>query len=249
MFEQITPEEVRRFSGDKTVAEAGLAHGSILLFRSAQPETTPSPSPPQQTAATAPPPQAQQATSPPRQPKQEEQKPAVTVPPASTVSSVVPFNTAAAAAAAAAMAAHATVTHAPEPAFPPTRSGGIDAAVAAASAATSSGSTTTAAGGKGEKNAPGWDGGPAAVVGRAGSPPGEIPVVMDPAAQRRATCLALFQVKCAYIPFAVFLSALCRTEFQAPFHPTETSRGHLERMTETCAYNPCCYECVKRPLR
>ncbi|CBN74896.1 conserved unknown protein [Ectocarpus siliculosus] len=204
VFEQITPEEVRRFNGDKTVAEAGLSHGSILLFRSAQQETTPSPSPPQQTAAAAPPPQEQQATPPQQQqqqPKQEEQQPAVTVPPASTVSSVVPFNTAAAAAAAAAMAAHATVTHAPKPAFPPARSGRIeDAVAAAASAATSSGPTATAGGGgggggKGEKSAPGWDGGPAAVVGRVASPPGEIPVVMDPAAQRRATCLALFQVQ------------------------------------------------------
>ncbi|CAM9394335.1 unnamed protein product, partial [Laminaria digitata] len=38
VFEQLAPEEVRRFSGEKTVQEAGLTHGSVLLFRSAQQE-------------------------------------------------------------------------------------------------------------------------------------------------------------------------------------------------------------------
>ncbi|CAM9448015.1 unnamed protein product [Ascophyllum nodosum] len=33
VFEQLEPEQVRHFSGDKTVAQAGLQHGSVLLFR------------------------------------------------------------------------------------------------------------------------------------------------------------------------------------------------------------------------
>lgn len=111
VFEQVATEEVRRFSGEKTVAEARLSHGSVLLFRSAQ----------------------EAPTWPPR-PTPEGQAPAkpATVPAAAAMSSVVPFNTAAAAAAAAAMSAHAAVTHAPKPLLPARK--GIDAAVAAASA-------------------------------------------------------------------------------------------------------------------
>ena len=114
MFEQVAAEEVRRFSGDMTVAKARLSHGSVLLFRSAQPEA--SSAWPARTAALQP---------------QAQGKPA-TVPAAAAVSSVVPSITAAAAAASAAMSAHAAVVRAPKPILPARK--GIDAAVAAASA-------------------------------------------------------------------------------------------------------------------
>ena len=112
VFEQVAAEEVRRFSGDKTVAEAGLYHGSVLLFRSAQPESTSAW--PARPAA----PQSQAQAKP-------------TTVPATAMSSVVPINTAAAAAVAA-MSAHQTVTRVPKPLLPARK--GIDAAVAAASA-------------------------------------------------------------------------------------------------------------------
>ncbi|CAM9551868.1 unnamed protein product, partial [Hapterophycus canaliculatus] len=193
VFEQIAPEEVRRFSGEKTVAEAGLSHGSVLLFRSAQ-----------QDSASWPPHGAKQGQIP--------QQQAVAAPVAE-VSACVPFNAAAAAAAAAAMAAHAAVTGTPKPLVPSATSGvaaaaavsaSTSAATAAATSAAATSAAPTASGASAEKSAPGWDGGhmsaaaaatAAGVVGAGGTSKVERTVVMDAEAQKRATCLALYQIQ------------------------------------------------------
>lgn len=41
VFEQLGPDEVRRFKPDTTVEEAGLCHGSILLFRGVHAQAPP----------------------------------------------------------------------------------------------------------------------------------------------------------------------------------------------------------------
>ncbi|CAM9557071.1 unnamed protein product [Scytosiphon promiscuus] len=209
VFEQIAPEEVRRFSGDKTVAEAGLSHGSVLLFRSALQEPV-----------TCPPHGAKQA--------QIAQQQHAVAAPAVGVSSCVPSGGDAAGAAgtasapaaasatehvaasatAAGASAEATDAPAPAPVTAAVPGSGGDASLSQESppalipAAAVAGNGLTA-NGTAEKNAPGWDGGHIAaaagpavgVAGAKGTSGGEKAVVMDAEAQQRATYLALFQVQ------------------------------------------------------
>lgn len=64
-----------------------------------------------------------------------------------------------------------------------------------------------AGGNRRDKNAPGWD--EAASAATAGVAPAERAVMMNAEAQRRATCLALYQVLLLLLYSAVYCCILC----------------------------------------